>query len=292
MPVAFRGLGNKDSVVVEESALRSPLSERVDRYRTRGAPCGYSPVPESGVNRLGPSPVALALTARNPCTAVVIRMSVIVEFTLATEEFIFGSALATVENMDIELEAIVPTGSRILPYFWATGENFEAFERHVLSSSDIESIAQLDRVEETALYRTEWAPDVSGLLNGLARTEAVVLEAMTAKGGWYFRVRFPDHDLLGRFYNFCTERDVSVHVDRVYTLTEASRAGRIFELTAEQREAIVLAVQRGYFEVPRGTDLSAIADELGISQQAASKRVRRGADKVLRSALLGPDGYP
>lgn len=215
-------------------------------------------------------------------------MSVIAEFTLSTEEFVFGSVLATIEEMVLELEAIVPTGNRVVPYFWATGEDFESFERHVLSDPDIESITQLDRIDQTALYRAEWSHDVDGLLDGLAGIEAVVLEATTMKEGWHFRVRFPNHDLLGQFYNFCTEQDISIHVERVYTLTEASRAGQIFELTPEQRKAIVLAVQYGYFKVPRETTLSEIADELGISQQAASKRVRRGADKVLRNALLAP----
>ncbi|WP_254861637.1 helix-turn-helix domain-containing protein [Halovivax gelatinilyticus] len=215
-------------------------------------------------------------------------MSVIVEFSLSTEDFVFGSALETVEDMRIELEAIVPTGSRIVPYFWATGEDFEGFERHVLADPDIESITQLDRIDDTALYRTEWTRDVNGILYGLGETEAVVLESMTVRDGWHFRIRFPNHDLLGQFYNFCTEREISVHIDRSYTLTEASRAGRIFDLTPEQREAIVLAVQRGYYRVPRETDLTEIAAELGISQQAASKRVRRGADRVLRGALLDP----
>ncbi|WP_306055440.1 helix-turn-helix domain-containing protein [Natronococcus wangiae] len=215
-------------------------------------------------------------------------MSVIVEFTLSTEDFVFGSTLATVEDMTIELEAIVPTADSIVPYFWTTGEDFKSFERHVLSDPNIKSITQLDRIDETALYRAEWIEDVNSPLNGLAETEAVVLEAMSTKEDWYFRARFLNHDLLGQFYNFCTENDISIHVERVYTLTEASRAGQIFELTPEQREAIVLAVQYGYFKVPRKTTLSEIADELGISQQAASKRVRRGADKVLRGALLTP----
>jgi predicted DNA binding protein len=218
-------------------------------------------------------------------------MSVIVEFTLSTDEFVFGSALATVEDMTIELEAIVPTGSKVMPYFWATGEDFESFERHVLSDPDIEAITQLDRIDDTALYRAEWSHDQNTLLGKLAEIEAVVLEAMTMKEGGHFRVRFPTHDLLGKFYNFCTEQDISIEIRRVYTLTEISRAGRIFDLTPEQREAIVLAVQRGYFKVPRETTLSAIADELDISQQAASERVRRGADKVLRGSLLAPSEF-
>ena len=215
-------------------------------------------------------------------------MSVIVEFSLATEDFVFGSVLATVEEMAIELEAIVPTGNRVVPYFWATDGDFQAFERHVLDDADIESITQLDRIGETALYRVEWSTDLNGLLDGLAESRAVVLEAMTVENGWHFRVRFPDHDLLGQFYNYCTDRDISIHVDRVYTLAEASRAGRAFDLTPEQREALVIAVRGGYFKVPRETDLSEIADGLGISQQAASKRIRRGADKVLRGSLLSP----
>ena len=212
-------------------------------------------------------------------------MSVIVEFSIATEEFVFGSALETVERMEIELEAIVPVGGQVIPYFWATGEGFEAFERHVGSEPDIESISQIDRIDGTALYRAVWSNDADGLLGGLADSEAVVLEAMTAEEGWYFRVRFPSNELVERFSEYCSERSISIHVGRVHPLAEASRAGRRFELTPGQREAIVLAVQRGYFEVPRETDLTAIADELGISQQAASERVRRGANAVLQAAL-------
>lgn len=215
-------------------------------------------------------------------------MTVIVEFTVPTEDFLFGAALETVEEMSIELEAIIPTGTRIVPYFWATGEGFDAFEAHVLTDPDIEAIRQLDRIDDTALYRASWTADLDGLLDGLVSADAVVLEAKTVTGGWHFRTRFVDHDLLGRFYNFCTDREITIHIERVYTLSEASRAGRSFELTPEQREAIVLAVRLGYFRIPKGTDLAEIADRLGISQQAASKRVRRATDKVLRAALLAP----
>lgn len=215
-------------------------------------------------------------------------MSVIVEFTISTENFLFGAALATDENLAIELEAIVPTGKRVVPYFWATGEDFTSFEENVLADPDIKGLTQLDRLADNALYRAQWATDLNGLLDGLADTEAVVLEATTREHDWYFRVRFPDHDLLGRFYNFTTENALAIRVERVYTLAEASRAGRHFELTLEQRDALLLAIKMGYFKVPRETDLSAIADELEISQQATSKLVRRGADKVLQASMLTP----
>lgn len=214
-------------------------------------------------------------------------MSVIVEFSVPTDSFIFGATLETDEGMEISLEEIVPTAHGAMPYFWVTGADFETFERNVLDEPHVEAITQLDRVGDSALYRATWTATEDGLLDGLVESEAVVLEAYS-NGAWHFRVRFPDHDLLGQFYNFCTDHDISIHVVRVYTLTEASRAGRSFDLTPEQREGLLLAVRRGYFAVPRESDLTEIAEELGISQQAASKRVRRGVDKVLTSTLLAP----
>lgn len=161
-------------------------------------------------------------------------MSVIVEFSIPTEHFAFGEAVRTVGRMEIALEAIVPTESGTMPYFWVTGENFEIFEQHLLNGPHIDSITQLDRIEDTALYRVNWDHGGDTLLHGLVETEAVVLEANNRAGGqWYFRVRFINHDNLGHFYNFCTDHDITIQIERVYTLTDPSAAGREFNLTPE-----------------------------------------------------------
>lgn len=65
-----------------------------------------------------------------------------------------------------------------------------------------------------------------------------------------------------------------------------------FGLSHQQRDALILALERGYFDVPRGVTLTEIGDELGITQQATSERIRRAAQKVLRSVLLGSELDP
>ena len=60
-------------------------------------------------------------------------------------------------------------------------------------------------------------------------------------------------------------------------------------MTPEQFEALVAAVRNDYFAVPRGIPLAELAEGLGISTQAASKRLRRGHERLVRNALL-PDG--
>lgn len=52
-------------------------------------------------------------------------------------------------------------------------------------------------------------------------------------------------------------------------------------------DALILALERGYFDTPWGVTLKEIGDELGITQQAASERVRRAAQKVPGSVLMG-----
>ncbi|MDG5820990.1 helix-turn-helix domain-containing protein [Natronococcus sp. A-GB7] len=56
------------------------------------------------------------------------------------------------------------------------------------------------------------------------------------------------------------------------------------ELTARQREVLSLAVEAGYYEIPRETTSEQLAAELGISRRAVDDHLRRVERKVL-SAL-------
>jgi len=47
----------------------------------------------------------------------------------------------------------------------------------------------------------------------------------------------------------------------------------------------VLAYERGYFDTPRETSLEEIAEELGITQQSLSSRLRRGHRRLIKATL-------
>lgn len=57
-------------------------------------------------------------------------------------------------------------------------------------------------------------------------------------------------------------------------------------ITEKQWEALEVAHERGHYASPRGGNLEAIADELGISKSAASQRLRAAESKII-SAILG-----
>jgi predicted DNA binding protein len=212
-------------------------------------------------------------------------MSVILEFTIGREGFPLGEVLAGQPGMSLEIERIVPTGTQIMPFVWATGSDHESFENVVRNSPLVGELLALDRVDESGLYRIEWEESPVGLIRGIAETDATVLEA-TGDEEWVFRLRFIDHDKLSQFHNYCTEHDITIHIERMYTLTEDPMQRHQFDLSHEQREALVLALRRGYFATPREASLDDLASELGISRQALSDRIRRGNEKILRTSLL------
>ncbi|WP_255681438.1 helix-turn-helix domain-containing protein [Natrinema sp. SYSU A 869] len=59
----------------------------------------------------------------------------------------------------------------------------------------------------------------------------------------------------------------------------------MFDVTPEQREALLLALERGYFDTPRKVTLTELAEEFDISSQALSDRIRRGVKEVLVKSL-------
>ncbi|WP_436934515.1 helix-turn-helix domain-containing protein [Halovenus marina] len=56
-------------------------------------------------------------------------------------------------------------------------------------------------------------------------------------------------------------------------------------ITDKQQTAIETAVEMGYYEQPRTTDLGAIADELGISESAVSQRLNNAETKLVEAYL-------
>lgn len=212
-------------------------------------------------------------------------MSVLLEFTIPAQAFHLGEVLSGHPGMHLELERIVPTENVMMPFIWATGTDHDDFEREVRGHSAVEELLRLDVIGDKALYRIVWADGPHDLIKGVSETDAVVMQAH-GNGDWTFRLRFSDHDKLSQFHNYVLDNGLPIHIERTYTLNETTERGHQFNLTVEQREALVLALQRGYFETPSAVGLDELADELDISRQALSTRIRRGNEKILRGVLM------
>lgn len=103
-------------------------------------------------------------------------------------------------------------------------------------------------------------------------------------GSLLFSVTIPDRSVLAPLIEALRERHAGVSVSRILTVGE--QADQSPDITEKQREAFLIAVERGYYERPRGATLDDIAEELGITSSAVSQRLtavkRRLARKYAR----------
>ncbi|WP_458191150.1 helix-turn-helix domain-containing protein [Haladaptatus sp. NG-WS-4] len=212
-------------------------------------------------------------------------MTVTLLFHVDANEFVLGRILAGPPPMQYELERIIPIGHSPMPYLWVTGSDFEAFEQKVRSDAHIKGLRALDKVGDSVLYRLEYSDEFESLLEGILESEATVLDAR-GNDDWMLRVRFPDHEKLSQYYNYLNDLGITLRVDRIYTMDEDAEPGHQFGLTPDQREALVLALNGGYFATPSEITLDELANQLGITRQAVSNRVRLGNEKVLHSVLV------
>jgi predicted DNA binding protein len=98
------------------------------------------------------------------------------------------------------------------------------------------------------------------------------------------KMLFPDRSSFSNFRQTCEEAGVNATIESIHSgSVEQSSADA--DLTSAQREILTRAVEVGYFDIPRQTTLRGLGEEVGVSGQAASERLRRGMDTLVRETL-------
>ena len=59
-----------------------------------------------------------------------------------------------------------------------------------------------------------------------------------------------------------------------------------YALNETQHEALIAAVETGYFDIPRESTLDDLAAELDITHQVLSERLHRGHKTLIENALI------
>ncbi|MEF8894589.1 helix-turn-helix domain-containing protein, partial [Halodesulfurarchaeum sp.] len=186
----------------------------------------------------------------------------------------------------VEFERLIPHERIIIPYFWVRGVDSSDIEAAFKSHAGIAEIQLVDSVEDQYLMRAEWEQEYVGILRALAEANVVTLSGIGKKHEWRFEVRGESHEEISAFRHYCQEHDIPITIINVHAMLPLQGEG--FELTEPQREALVLAYERGYYDTPRDNSLEDIAEELGVTQQSLSTRLRRGYRRLVEATLIGP----
>jgi predicted DNA binding protein len=216
-------------------------------------------------------------------------MATIIKAQIPSEEFALAETLQTCEEATVECEQIVEhADTTVMPLVWVRETTPDAFEAALAQDPTVETYTQLAETPTEWLYEMQWNANIQLVLQFFTMEGAVILDAEGSADGWHLRVLFPDRDDVRTTTDFCKTHNLTLTIHTIRQLDdETARQGSTrFGLTPDQHEALTRAYNQGYFRVPRDVDLDDLADDMDISHQALSERLRRGHETLLRETLL------
>ena len=211
-------------------------------------------------------------------------MAIEASFTIEQADFPLSAVFEQLTDATIELDRIVPTSKTVIPYFWIYADDTSDLTTDLSEDIGVEKISIIDRVEEQAFVRIEWNLDHESVLTAIVNTDVTLLSGVGNIEQWMFEVRASEQQEISEFQTYCDEQNIPIKLTQLHALSSL-RSDREYDLTEGQREALVLAYSRGYFDSPRDATQDDLADELGITRQAVSSRIQRGIRRLIASTL-------
>jgi hypothetical protein len=207
-------------------------------------------------------------------------MSLIAEFEAAPP---FGqSAMEQVPSTTLireETDLTPDGGLRVVCL--ATGDDLDAFEAALAADEAVAELTTMTAADNRRVYALRLAlPGDETAYATLVDCGGQILALEQAVDGVHARVRFPSREAYVVLKEAWERRYGDFRTVGLYT--EAGGDG--LALTPKQREALAVAIDRGYFDVPRRATLAEVAAELGVSDTATSQRIRRGCRELVRAA--------
>lgn len=102
---------------------------------------------------------------------------------------------------------------------------------------------------------------------------------------WFFQLLFPTHDALSQAYKQCQQNGFTVDVIRIYQPEESDSGTSL--LTEKQEATVTKAFEQGFYDIPRETSLTELAESVGQSHQSLSEQLRRAHRNLIAAHVIG-----
>lgn len=209
--------------------------------------------------------------------------SIVVQIRVPADRFLLSEAMARGPELVYEAEPCVLSGSRLFPHLWVRNHTDVDFEIHTEDDPTVGSVTRLATFDTEVLYRVRWTERDGGLIAAITGEPSAVLQASGQDGQWELKLRFDSESAVSSFHSVCRENDIRLDVSQVRHET-GPRTSQ-WSLTVEQRQALVTALEMGYFDIPRTATADEVGDALGISDAALSQRLRRATANLVSNAV-------
>lgn len=217
-------------------------------------------------------------------------MSLLAQFEAISPNLVLGPTLSALPSLEVTLEhqyALDP--DQPIAVCWIRCDDPDRLDRTLERDETVAAFELIDERSAQFLYRIRRSDsDVVDAYRQWVTVGGQLLAARARDGRWEIEMRFPDRESFASYHEFLLFEGVSFDLTRLSDGPRTDRAadGERETLTESQREVLSLAYEGGFFEILRETTLSIIADGLGISDQAASERLRRGQSRLIEEHVV------
>lgn len=210
-------------------------------------------------------------------------MSIIAEFVIRAP--IFSKVLQSTPEMRMRNPAIYPEEQGTAKAMvWVWGDDFDRFERALESQTLIEEYCYLAEVDGQRLYVISHTDGAESELSYplIFENNILVLDARGDKDGIKMRTRCPTKSALINYREGCEDKGIPFKLQKIYQSKRQLVSEGKNTLTDVQQATFLTALELGYFENPREVKMADIADELNVTTQAVSTRLRRAQKQLAR----------
>lgn len=205
------------------------------------------------------------------------------------DDLALSKTIRTHPEATIEVVSDAATDPHHRPHlFRVEAPSFEPIEATLSEDHTVDSFDIVVEEEGHRTYRIEYTDDAELLTPRISALDGLTLGSVSHMNGWHLRLQLPDHDALYELDRYATDAGIRLDILGLQQIDEGT-ALEAFELTESQREALVSAFARGYYDDPREASLEDVADELGITPSAASGRLRRGSAQLIEAILVSDE---
>ncbi|WP_396611271.1 helix-turn-helix domain-containing protein [Haloferax sp. S1W] len=219
-------------------------------------------------------------------------MGLVAEFEMYCDALPLTGVAAAVPEATVVLQLQFNHGPRPMFIVTVTGGPKREFEAALDTAPDVADWTLVGVAGETRKYQAwpglsldeqlgDHIDDLSEL-EALARADAVIERIEVQTNGWKQAGWFADRDEFRAFSSFW-RRNADFRLLRLTRGGEPESPGN--GMTDRQQEALRIAYERGYFDIPRRTSLEDIAAELGVSPSSASERLRRAQTRLVEETV-------
>ena len=211
-------------------------------------------------------------------------MSAIADVVLPADEFALRGTSQALEDVEFQIERVVASDSEcVMPYVWIVGAEREAIDDALAADPSVERAELVTDIGGQWLYRMDWVDRIETLVRVIVAEDAVILAAYGTDEAWHLQFLFLEREAIPRVQDHCEEAGLAFDVRRIYDHANGAMGTR--GLTDHQHYTLTLALERGYYDDPRGIDATDLAIELDVTPHELTERLRSAHGALVTNSV-------